>query len=157
MFARNRSSESREASDNFGWKSPNSSPTGPTGCTSVKKLAASEKWTAEPPSARSRAPKGVSIASNAIDPTTVTDMRSGRLEEGIGSSSHASRADRGVRRARGAPGRGPAEARAGGRTGADRGVARGDELRGHPPAREHLPCALRGADGPRRRGGGHDP
>ena len=38
--------------------------------TSVKKLAASEKCTAAPPSARSRSPKGVLIASKAIDPTT---------------------------------------------------------------------------------------
>jgi hypothetical protein len=57
--------------------SPKSSPTGPTGRTSVKKLAASEKCTAEPPSARSRSPNGVFIASNAIDPTTVRDMRRG--------------------------------------------------------------------------------
>ena len=38
--------------------SPKSSPTGPTTRTSVKKLAASEKWTAEPPSMRSRSPNG---------------------------------------------------------------------------------------------------
>ena len=57
--------------------SPKSSPTGPTGRTSVKKLAASEKCTAEPPRARSRSPKGVLIASKAIDPTTVSDMRRG--------------------------------------------------------------------------------
>src|SRR5205085_3159229 len=50
--------------------SPKSSPTGPTTCTSVKKLAASEKCTAEPPSMRSRCPNGVWTASNAIDPTT---------------------------------------------------------------------------------------
>ena len=54
---------------------PKSSPTGPTGRTSVKKLAASEKWTAEPPSMRSRSPNGVLTASKAIDPTTVSDMR----------------------------------------------------------------------------------
>src|SRR2546421_3118586 len=50
--------------------SPKSSPTGPTTRTSVKKLAAREKWTAEPPSIRSRSPKGVLTASKAIDPTT---------------------------------------------------------------------------------------
>jgi hypothetical protein len=62
--------------------SPKSSPTGPTGRTSVKKLAAREKCTAEPPSARSRSPKGVLIASKAIDPTTVSDMAAGRLADG---------------------------------------------------------------------------
>src|SRR3954471_11787849 len=50
--------------------SPKSSPTGPTTRTSVKKLAASEKWTAEPPSIRSRSPNGDLTASKAIDPTT---------------------------------------------------------------------------------------
>ncbi len=54
---------------------PKSSPTGPTGLTSVKKLAAREKWTAAPPSIRSRSPNGVLTASKAIDPTTVSDMR----------------------------------------------------------------------------------
>src|SRR5262245_43655340 len=53
---------------------PKSSPTGPTGRTSVKKLAAREKCTAAPPSIRSRSPNGVLTASNAIDPTTVSDM-----------------------------------------------------------------------------------
>ena len=127
MFARNRRSQLREASESFGSKSPNtfscvssvfavfmsqsysplqknvrppstfsmssvitpwwwstsysaspkSSPTGPTGRTSLKKLAASEKWVADPPSARSRSPNGVLIASKAIDPTTVSDMRRG--------------------------------------------------------------------------------
>ena len=33
-----------------------------------------EKCTAEPPSSRSRLPDGVSTASNAIDPTTVSVM-----------------------------------------------------------------------------------
>ena len=134
MFARKSRSQSRDASDSFGAKSPNtfswvssvcavlrshsysprqkkvlppstcsmssvttpwrrstsysaspkSSPTGPTGRTSVKKLAASEKCTADPPSARSRSPKGVLIASNAIEPTTVSDMAAGRLADGRG-------------------------------------------------------------------------
>jgi hypothetical protein len=39
----------------------------------VKKLAASEKWTAVPPSIRSRSPNGVRTESKAIDPTTVSD------------------------------------------------------------------------------------
>ena len=39
--------------------------------TSVKKLAASAKCTAEPPSIRSRSPNGVRTLSNAIEPTTV--------------------------------------------------------------------------------------
>src|SRR5687767_3605296 len=55
--------------------SPKSSPTGPTTRTSQKKLAASEKCTAEPPSIRSRSPKGVLTASKAIDPTTARLMR----------------------------------------------------------------------------------
>src|SRR5436305_1744739 len=59
--------------------SPKSSPTGPTTCTSSKNDAASAKWTAEPPSIRSRLPNGVFTASNAIDPTTVNDMRRGRV------------------------------------------------------------------------------
>src|SRR3954466_13721717 len=54
--------------------SPKSSPTGPTIRTSVKKLAASEKCTAEPPSMRSRSPNGVRTASKAIDPTTTRLM-----------------------------------------------------------------------------------
>ena len=54
--------------------SPKSSPTGPTTLTSVKKLAASAKCTAEPPSIRSRSPNGVFTLSNAIEPTTVRDM-----------------------------------------------------------------------------------
>ena len=36
---------------------------------------------------RSRSPNGVLIASNAIDPTTVSDMRAGRLVQGIGSGA----------------------------------------------------------------------
>jgi hypothetical protein len=40
----------------------------------VKKLAAREKWTAAPPSIRSRSPKGVRTESKAIDPTTVSDI-----------------------------------------------------------------------------------
>src|SRR5258705_12741563 len=59
--------------------SPKSSPTGPTTRTSVKKLAASEKCTAEPPSMRSRCPNGVCTASKAIEPTTTRLMRSRRL------------------------------------------------------------------------------
>ena len=51
---------------------PKRSPTGPTTRTSSKNDAASAKWTAEPPSIRSRAPNGVRTASKAIDPTTVT-------------------------------------------------------------------------------------
>ena len=54
--------------------SPKSSPTGPTTCTSSKNDAASAKCTAEPPSIRSRDPNGVVTASNAIEPTTVTDI-----------------------------------------------------------------------------------
>src|SRR5437867_3432717 len=55
--------------------SPKSSPTGPTTWTFVKKLAESAKCTAEPPSIRSRSPNGVLTESNAIEPTTVSDMR----------------------------------------------------------------------------------
>src|SRR3954468_21770290 len=62
--------------------SPKSSPTGPTTRTSVNMLAASEKWTAEPPSIRSRSPKGVRTESNATDPTTSSMRRSGPLVPG---------------------------------------------------------------------------
>src|SRR5918994_1568631 len=55
-------------------RSPKSSPTGPTTRTPVKKLAASEKCTADPPSIRSRSPNGVRTESNAIEPTTVSAM-----------------------------------------------------------------------------------
>src|SRR5918997_2930391 len=56
--------------------SPKSSPTGPTTRISSKNEAASAKWTAAPPSMRSRPPCGVCTASNAMDPTTVTLMDS---------------------------------------------------------------------------------
>src|SRR4051812_6312132 len=54
--------------------SPKSSPTGPTTRVSAKKEEASEKWTAAPPSRRSRLPDSVSTASKAMDPTTVRDI-----------------------------------------------------------------------------------
>jgi hypothetical protein len=41
----------------------------------VKNEDASEKWTAEPPSIRSRVPNGVDTASKAMDPTTQRLMR----------------------------------------------------------------------------------
>src|SRR6266545_7433514 len=53
---------------------PKSSPTTPTTRTSEKKLAAREKCVAAPPRMRSRFPKGVSRASKATEPTTVTAM-----------------------------------------------------------------------------------
>src|SRR3954453_14400839 len=59
--------------------SPKSSPTGPTTRTSSKKLAAREKCTADPPSMRSRSPKGVLTASKAIEPTTTRLMSRGTL------------------------------------------------------------------------------
>src|SRR5829696_2539698 len=62
--------------------SPKSSPAMPTILTSVKKLAASEKWTAEPPSIRSRFPNGVRTESNAIEPTTVSDIAGWRVGAG---------------------------------------------------------------------------
>src|SRR5262249_53467364 len=52
-----------------------SSPTTPTRFTGVKKLAAYEKYVAEPPSAFSATPKGVSTVSRAIEPTTSNDMQ----------------------------------------------------------------------------------
>src|SRR5277367_4787952 len=55
---------------------PKSSPTTPTRFTRVKKLAAREKYVAAPPTVRSTRPKGVSIASNATDPTTRRDIGS---------------------------------------------------------------------------------
>src|SRR4051794_11270970 len=57
--------------------SPKSSPTGPTTRVSAKNEEASEKCTAEPPSSRSRFPVSVSTASNAMDPTTVSDIAVG--------------------------------------------------------------------------------
>src|SRR3954453_16181299 len=130
--------------------SPKSSPTGPTTRTSQKKLAASEKCTAEPPSMRSRSPKGGFTESKAMDPTTT------RLIGGAAylAGRHARDTDRRVGRARGDAARGDARARARGRRGADRGVARRRELRGHPPAREQLHRTLRAAARARRRGGG---
>jgi hypothetical protein len=41
----------------------------------VKKLAAKLKWTVDPPSIRSRSPNGVRTESNAMLPTTVSDIR----------------------------------------------------------------------------------
>src|ERR1700749_1586261 len=67
------------ASSNSNCSVPKSSPTGPTGRTSVKKLAASEKCTAAPPSIRSRSPNGALTPSNAIDPTTVSAIPLGRV------------------------------------------------------------------------------
>src|SRR3954469_2677300 len=117
---------------------PKSSPTGPTTRTSVKKLAASEKWTAEPPSMRSRSPNGVLTESKAMEPTTT------RLMGGAAylARQHARDTDRGMGRSRGDAARGRAGARAGRGRGADRGLARGRQLRGHPPAREQLHRAL---------------
>jgi hypothetical protein len=53
---------------------PKSSPTGPTMRVSARNEEASAKWTAAPPSRRSRLPVGVSTASKAIEPTTVRDI-----------------------------------------------------------------------------------
>src|ERR671910_878483 len=59
--------------------SPKSSPTGPITRVSARKEEASAKWTAAPPSSRSRLCVCVSTASNAMDPTTVRLMRPGRV------------------------------------------------------------------------------
>ena len=77
--ARRRSTSTPRARSTSSSASPKSSPTGPTTRTSSKKDAASAKCTAAPPSMRSRSPNGVLTESKAIDPTTVTDMRAGRL------------------------------------------------------------------------------
>src|SRR5438874_6379613 len=136
--------------------SPKSSPTGPTTRTSVKKDADSAKWTAEPPSIRSRAPNGVVTVSNAIDPTTVTLMagrrvpaggRHGARDRGARAAStrltsHARDPDRGVRRARGARAGRRAGARTGRGRGPDPGQPRRDELRRHASAHERLPREL---------------
>src|SRR4051812_12290975 len=58
--------------------SPKSSPTGPITRVSARNEEASAKWTAAPPSRRSRLAVCVSTASNAMDPTTVRLMRAGR-------------------------------------------------------------------------------
>src|SRR4051794_23760881 len=131
--------------------SPKSSPTGPTTRTSQKKLAASEKCTAEPPSMRSRSPKGVFTASKAMEPTTVRLIRG---PEAYPPPSHESHRDTGVRRSRGDAGRGPARSRARRRRAADPRLAGGNQLRRHPPAREHLPGEVRAAARAGRRGGG---
>src|SRR3954453_13210969 len=130
--------------------SPKSSPTGPTTRTSVKKLAASEKWTAEPPSMRSRSPNGVLTESNAMEPTTT------RLMGGAAylARQDARDTDRRMGRARGHAAGVHAGARAWRGRGADRGLARGRELRRHPPAREQLHRALGAAARAGRRGGG---
>src|SRR5215210_1731586 len=73
---------------------PKSSPTGPTTWTSLKKLAASAKCTAEPPSIRSRSPNGVRTESNAIEPTTVSDTAA-ILSRGGGGGGGACRRRRG--------------------------------------------------------------
>src|SRR3954468_12813789 len=78
--------------------SPKSSPTGPTTRTSVKNDAASEKWTADPPSMRSRCPNSVCTASKAIEPTTTRLMRPRRLAEGDAAAGDRRRLhDRGGR------------------------------------------------------------
>src|SRR5512143_449581 len=132
--------------------SPKSSPTGPTTRTSVKKLAAREKWTAEPPSIRSRSPNGVRTESNAIDPTTVRDISG--LAKGSGSDPHPGRgaeevrgmflddegySDRGIRRAREVQARRAARPGAERRSGRRRRRPLGDQLRGHPRDPQRLP------------------
>ncbi len=52
---------------------------GRPGRVSAKNDDASEKWTAEPPSSRSRLPASVSTASKAMEPTTVSDMGGKRV------------------------------------------------------------------------------
>ena len=72
----------------------------------MKKLAASEKWTAAPPSMRSRSPNGVLTASKAIDPTTVRDIAGTAAVARCACETHRwpmkAIQIRGVRRARGA-------------------------------------------------------
>src|SRR3954454_2429413 len=63
--------------------SPKSSPTGPITRVSTRKEEASAKWTAAPPSRRSRLAVCVSTASNAMDPTTVRLMRAGRVSSAV--------------------------------------------------------------------------
>ena len=58
----------------------------------MKKLAASAKCTAEPPSMRSRSPNGVLTESNAIEPTTVSDMRPCILSAPVGATPLGRRA-----------------------------------------------------------------
>src|SRR3954470_24475497 len=72
--------------------SPKSSPTGPTTRVSARKEDASEKWTAAPPSRRSRLPACVSTASKAMEPTTVSDISA--REGSLRASMRAIRIDR---------------------------------------------------------------
>src|SRR5512132_1459602 len=126
--------------------SPKSSPTGPTIRTSVKKLAARAKWTAEPPSIRSRSPKGVRTESKAIDPTAVSDISWWR--EGY--------SDRGVRRPGGAQGRRGSRPRTGRRPGRGERGPRRDELRGYARDPKRLPRRADPAADPRRGDQRHD-
>src|ERR671924_662354 len=78
--------------------SPKSSPTGPTTRVSARKEDASEQCTAEPPSSRSRLPYGVSTASKAIEPTTVSVMEARSVADRSYAppmgDSHADRVER---------------------------------------------------------------
>src|SRR5258706_10898282 len=73
--------------------SPKSPPTTPTAFTFVKKLADNPKCVAAPPRTLSRLPNGVSIASNATEPTTVKDIKKGspRIESTKTSILHDTR------------------------------------------------------------------
>src|SRR5258708_1328128 len=85
--------------------SPKSSPTIPTTRTCVKKLAASEKWVAEPPSMRSRSPNGVATESNATEPTTTSDIRRYRATPGGETSFREGHRNRPITPTRGPNGR----------------------------------------------------
>ena len=127
--------------------SPKSSPTGPTMRVSASCDEAIEKCTAAPPSRRSRLPAGVSTASKAMDPTTVSVMAAREASAGRHyGPAHARDPDHRVGRARGArAGRRPAGARARRPPGARARHELRDQLRRHPRARELLPRALRAA------------
>ncbi len=134
--ARRRGCARRAGRERSSRRSPQSSPTGPTTCTSAKKEEASEKCTAVPPSMRSRSPNGVLTESNAMEPTTVMDMarpypRRGTLDSLAAVAgdctlpTDARDPDERVRRTRGAGARRAADPRARRRRGPDRGHARG--------------------------------
>ena len=137
---------------------PKSSPTGPTGRPRRRTTRRGLKWVAAPPSMRSRAPKGVLTASKAMEPTTVRLIAATqptraaaprRIPPPCAPSSRRSSAAPRCCELVDLP-----DARARRRRGPHPGLARGDELRRHPPAPQRLPRGPAAAAGPGRRGRG---
>ena len=131
---------------------PKSSPTGPTGRTSVKKLAASEKWTAAPPSMRSRSPNGVRDGVEGDRSDHGQRHADGSLARALRDfAAGEGDPDRGVRRARGARARRGRRPRARRRRGPGRRRPQRHQLRRHPRDPQRLPRRAGAAADPRRR------